>query len=78
MYKLFRKEIDDQGRIILPREWRNHLKSKKVLMIQEDAVIKIVSASAKLSSFYDKAKPSTMKIDPFQDYDKALVEASLR
>ena len=78
MYKLFRKEIDNQGRIILPKQWRKHLKSKKVIIVQKDDVLKIVPTSPKLSSFFDKAKVSTLKTDPFSDYDKSIAETTMQ
>ncbi len=75
---IFQKEMDNQGRIILPKEWRSHLKSNKVIIIMEDHTLKIIPKARTLSSFIPKAKPSTLKSDPFQNYEQALAEANTR
>ncbi len=50
------KEVDDQGRIIIPKAWRDkHLKSKKVIVkLKEDAVEIIPYRSLDLTKFFDK------------------------
>ncbi len=78
MYQIITKEIDEQGRIILPKEWRHTLKSKKVVVIMEDGTLRIFPESKKLTSFFEKAKPSSLKPDPFENYHQSLAEASLR
>ena len=77
MHQIFQKEMDDQGRIILPREWRQKMRSKKVIIIMEDLSLRVLPESKKLSSFFDKAKPTKLKPDPFEDYARSLAEASL-
>ncbi|MBI5393314.1 AbrB family transcriptional regulator [Candidatus Woesearchaeota archaeon] len=78
MYSVSTKEIDTQGRIILPKIWREKLDSNKVVIIIDDELIKIIPSGKKFSSFFDKAKPSRLKTDPFKNFDKALAEATLR
>ncbi len=77
MHQIFQKEIDNQGRIILPREWRKKLRSRTVVLVLENQSLRILPESKKLSSFFDKGKPSTLTPDPFEDYAQSLSEASL-
>ena len=76
--QVFQKEIDDQGRILLPKEWRHQIKSNKVVIIVEDTILKILPETKKLTSFISKAKPSTLKENPFENYGATLAEASIR
>lgn len=78
MYQILHKEIDEQGRIITPKEWRQQLKSRKVVVVMDETTLKIYPESKKLSSFFDKARPSSFKPDPFECYEESLAEASLR
>ncbi len=51
------KEIDDQGRIIIPKAWRDkHLKNrKKVIMKLKEEVVEIIPyPSLDLTKFFDK------------------------
>ncbi len=75
---IIEKKVDEQGRIVLPAEWRKKsLKEKKVLMmIQNNQIFLIPKEEKSLKSFYKKAKKS--EIDPFKDYEKALKEASMK
>lgn len=53
------KEIDAQGRIVIPKDWRKgKLKTKKVLMkLKNDGVIEIVPYnSLDLTKFFDIAE----------------------
>lgn len=77
MHQIFQKEMDDQGRIILPREWRQKLRSKKVIVIMEDLSLRVLPEPKKLASFFDKAKPGKLKPDPFEDYAQSLADASV-
>jgi len=77
MHQIFQKEMDGQGRIILPREWRQKLRSNKVIVVMEDLSLRVLPEPKKLSSFFDKAKQSRLKPDPFEDYAQSLAEASL-
>ena len=76
MHQIFWKEVDEQGRIILPREWRQQLHSKKVVIVMEDQSLRVLPESKKLVSFFARAKPSKLKPDPFEDYEQSLAEAS--
>lgn len=76
MTTILHKELDSQGRIILPKKWRNGLKNNKLIIIIEDSIVKILPETKKLSTFYEKAKPSTLSPDPFQNYEQSIAEAS--
>ncbi len=76
MHQIFQKEMDEQGRIILPRQWRQKLRSRKVIVVMEDLSLRVLPEPKKLTSFFEKAKPSKLKPDPFEDYAQSLAEAS--
>lgn len=78
-YGVVEKKVDKQGRIVLPKEWRKKvLKDHKVVMVmEENEIILIPREKRKLSSYFQKAKKSELKPDPFANYEKALEEASL-
>jgi len=50
------KEIDEQGRIVIPKAWRSkHLKSRKLLMKLREGAIEIIPYGAiDLTEFFDK------------------------
>lgn len=50
------KDIDEQGRIIIPKAWRRkHLKSNRVILKLKEGAIEIVPYSAlDLTKFFDK------------------------
>ncbi len=50
------KEIDEQGRIIIPKAWRSkHLRSNRVVMKLKEGAIEIVPYSAlDLTKFFDR------------------------
>lgn len=54
------KEIDDQGRIIIPKAWRSkHLKSNKVVVKLGEGVIEIVPYGAlDLTKWFDTVEVS--------------------
>lgn len=76
MHQIFQKEIDEQGRVLLPREWRERVKVKKIVIVMEDQSLHLLPSSRKLASFFNQAKPSGLKPDPFEDYERSLAEAS--
>ena len=43
----------------------------------EDRVLKVLAEPQQLSSFFDKGRKSTLKANPFENYDECLAEASL-
>lgn len=52
------KEIDNQGRIVIPKVWRTkHLRSNKVVMRLKEGAIEIVPYSwLDLTKFFDKVE----------------------
>lgn len=78
MQQILHKKIDQQGRVLLPREWRESTHAHKVIIVMNDESLKIFPESKKLSSFFEKAKASSLATDPFKDYEQFLAEASLR
>ena len=67
MPKVEIRPIDSQGRIILPKSWRNRLKSNSVVVIDEDDRLEIRPADADLSRFVDVVE---VEADHFDDYHK--------
>jgi AbrB family looped-hinge helix DNA binding protein len=53
MSKVEIRPVDTQGRIILPKAWRNRLKTNAVVVIDEDDRLEIRPADADLSRFVD-------------------------
>ena len=42
-YQVLEREVDPQGRVLLPKEWRNELgKQRKVLLLQTPEYVKIL------------------------------------
>lgn len=78
MYGVKEKEVDKQGRIVLPSPWRKKvLRDHKVIMIiEEDEIILVPKTNKKLSSFFKKAKISNLKPDPFENFEESLARAS--
>jgi len=58
MSEVVSKELDEQGRIIVPKRWRERvLKGRRVMMRMKDGVIEISPlGSADLTAFFDKAR----------------------
>lgn len=67
MSKVEIKPVDAQGRIILPKAWRNRLRTNNVLVIDEDDRLEIRPADADLSRFVDAVETDA---DAFDDYHK--------
>jgi AbrB family looped-hinge helix DNA binding protein len=65
MTKVEIKPVDAQGRIILPKAWRNRLKTKRVIIIDEDDRLEIRPADHDLSRFVDAVE---VEADHFEDY----------
>jgi len=61
------KTVDTQGRIILPKSWRNRLKTNSVVVIDEDDRLEIRPADADLSRFVDAVE---VDVEHFEDYHK--------
>ena len=67
MTKVEIKPVDAQGRIILPKAWRNRLKTNAVVVIDEDDRLEIRPADADLSRFVDAVE---VDVEHFEDYHK--------
>jgi len=65
MTKVEIKPVDAQGRIILPKAWRNRLKTQRVLIIDEDDRLEIRPADDDLARFVDAVE---VEADHFDDY----------
>lgn len=67
------KEIDDQGRIVIPAKWRKKYNAKKVkLIIKDDEVIIKPIVTKKLSDLFD-----TIEVDlkaPLTNWKKTKAE----
>ena len=59
------RTVDTQGRIILPKSWRNRLKTNSVIVIAEDDRLEIRPADADLSRFVDAVE---VDVEHFEDY----------
>jgi len=67
MSKVEIRPVDAQGRIILPKSWRNRLKTNSVVIIDEDSRLEIRPADADLSRFVDAVE---VEVEHFDDYHK--------
>ena len=67
MSKVEIRPVDTQGRIILPKAWRNRLKTNAVVVIDEDDRLEIRPADADLSRFVDAVE---VAVEQFEDYHK--------
>jgi AbrB family looped-hinge helix DNA binding protein len=67
MSKVEIRPVDTQGRIILPKSWRNRLRTRSVLVIDEDDRLEIRPADADISRFVDAVE---VDIKDFDDYHK--------
>jgi MraZ protein. len=65
MSKVEIRSVDAQGRIILPRDWRNRLKTGSVIVTEEDDRLEIRPADTDLSRFVDAVE---VDADSFGDY----------
>ena len=67
MAKVEIKPVDTQGRIILPKAWRNRLRTRSVVIIDEDDRLEIRPADVDLSRFVDAVE---VEAEHFDDYHK--------
>jgi len=65
MTKVEIKPVDAQGRIILPKAWRNRLKTQRVMIIDDDDRLEIRPADHDLTRFVDAVE---VEADHFDDY----------
>jgi len=65
MLKVEKKKIDPQGRIILPKKWREKTKNKEVIIVQIDDKIHILRKDADLEKYIDAVE---LEISEFEDY----------
>ena len=65
MSKVEIRPVDSQGRIILPKAWRNRLRTGSVIVTEEDDRLEIRPADADLSRFVDAVE---VDADSFGDY----------
>jgi len=72
MTKVEIKQVDAQGRIILPKAWRNRLKTKNVMIIDEDDRLEILPADADLARFVDAVEVKGEHFDNYHALRKEL------
>jgi len=65
MTKVEIKPVDAQGRIILPKAWRNRLKTNRVIIVDEDDRLEIRPADHDLARFVDAVD---VDVDHFDEY----------
>ena len=65
MTKVEIRPVDAQGRIMLPKAWRKRLKTKSVLIIDDDDRLEIRPADTNLARFVDAVE---VEADHFDDY----------
>ena len=65
MTKVEIRPVDAQGRIILPKAWRSRLKTKTVVVIDEDDRLEIRPGDADLARFVDSVETDA---EHFEDY----------
>lgn len=67
MPKVEIKTVDTQGRIILPKSWRNRLKTNSVVVIDEEDRLEIRPVDSDLLRFVDAVE---VDAEHFSDYHK--------
>ncbi|MDO9034379.1 MAG: hypothetical protein Q7U51_04165 [Methanoregula sp.] len=72
MTKVEIKQVDAQGRIILPKAWRNRLKTKNVMIIDEDDRLEILPADTDLARFVDAVEVEGKHFDNYHAMRKEL------
>jgi AbrB family looped-hinge helix DNA binding protein len=72
MSKVEIRPVDTQGRIILPKSWRNRLRTRSVLVIDEDDRLEILPADADLSRFVDAVEVDGEHFDDYHKLRKGL------
>ena len=70
MSKVEIKTVDTQGRIILPKSWRNRLKTNSVVVIDEDDRLEIRPMDSDLLRFVDAVE---VEAEHFDDYHKLRI-----
>ena len=63
------RRIDSQGRIVLPKEWRERWGNEVVLIEFEDRIEIIPKRKPKLSQFFD-----IIEVDVKEDVEKEILE----
>jgi len=72
MTKVEIKQVDAQGRIILPKAWRNRLKTNNVMIIDEDDRLEIRPADTDLARFVDAVEVESKNFDDYHSLRKEL------
>ena len=72
MTKVEIKPVDAQGRIILPIAWRNRLKTKRVLIIDDDDRLEIRPADDNLARFVDAVEVDEHHFEDYHSLRKGL------
>ena len=77
MSKVEIRPVDTQGRIILPKSWRNRLRTRSVLVIDEDDRLEIRPADADLSRFVDAVEVDGKDFEDYHMLRKGLRKDAL-
>jgi AbrB family looped-hinge helix DNA binding protein len=77
MSKVEIRPVDTQGRIILPKSWRNRLRTRSVLVIDEDDRLEIRPADADLSRFVDAVEVDGKDFEDYHTLRKGLRKDAL-
>ena len=77
MSKVEIRPVDAQGRIILPKSWRNRLRTRSVLVIDEDDRLEIRPADADLSRFVDAVEVDGKDFEDYHTLRKGLRKDAL-
>jgi len=72
MPKVEIKPVDTQGRIILPKAWRNRLRTRSVVIVDEDDRLEIRPADGDLSRFVDAVETEAEHFDDYHKLRKGL------
>jgi len=72
MTKVEIRPVDAQGRIILPKAWRSRLKTKTVVVIDEDDRLEIRRGDADLTRFVDSIETDDEHFDDYHALRKGL------
>ena len=72
MTKVEIKQVDAQGRIILPKAWRNRLKTNNVMIIDDDDRLEIRPADTDLAQFVDAVEVDAEHFDDYHNLRREL------
>jgi AbrB family looped-hinge helix DNA binding protein len=72
MSKVEIRPVDTQGRIILPKYWRNRLKTSSVVVIDEEDRLEIWPADVDISRFVDAVEVDIKDFDDYHTLRKGL------